>query len=135
MLWSRIEHFLVLSIEPWASVKFLAPVHPQDVNLIRELTKPEERVAIRDVQDWLYLVEAKRASKFTVHPSVMAFTARQVRESMNGVELIFLPRQPADRFGIHAEEFGRILWPELRKGKFSLVAEGVHLLAWRRDPN
>jgi hypothetical protein len=107
------------------------PVSPQDVALIDGLTTPKERVALLMMQDWTTLVEAKRASKFHFLPSAVVFTERQMRESLRDIDLIFLPREPAEKLGITHPDMEPILGPMLRTD-FSVVAETPTLIAWRR---
>ena len=108
------------------------PLDSKDVALIQRLSKPGDRVAILDLQDWLYLVEAKRASKLFVQPGAMIFTQRQLRESLRDLDLIFLPRTPVERFGIQHDNVAEILVPQFKDKKFELVEEGAYLLAWKR---
>jgi len=107
------------------------PVSSQDVALIQGLTKPGERVALLMFQDWPTLIEAKRASKFHFLPSAVVFTERQMRESLRDIDLIFLPRQPADKLGVSHPDMAPILVPLLR-AHFRVVGETPTLLAWRR---
>jgi hypothetical protein len=108
------------------------PLDSKDVALIQRLTKPGDRVAILDVQDWVYLAEAKRASKLFVQPSSMIFTQRQLRESLRDLDLVFLPRAPAEVFGISHGDVAEILVPQFKDKKFELLEEGAYLLAWKR---
>ena len=108
------------------------PLDSKDVALIQRLSKPGDRVAILDLQDWLYLVEAKRASKLFVQPGAMIFTQRQLRESLRDLDLIFLPRTPAEVFGISQGDVAEALVPQFKDKKFELVEEGAYLLAWKR---
>jgi hypothetical protein len=107
------------------------PVSPQDVALIQSLTKPGERVALLAFQDWTTLIEAKRASKFQFLPSGVVFTERQMKESLRDIDLIFLPREPADKLGISHPDIGPILIPMLKQ-QFRVVGETPTMLAWRR---
>ena len=107
------------------------PVSQQDVALIDSLTMPKERVALLMLQDWTILLEAKRASKFQFLPSAVVFTERQMRESLRDIDLIFLPREPAEKLGITHPDMEKILSPMLRSD-FKVVAETPTLLAWRR---
>jgi hypothetical protein len=107
------------------------PVSPQDVALIDRLTKPTDRVALLSFQDWPVLIEARRASKFHFLPSAVIFTERQLKESLRDIDLIFLPREPADKLGVGHPDMAPILVPMLRSN-FEVVAETPTLLAWRR---
>jgi len=107
------------------------PVEFKDVALIQELTQPSDRVALLSLQDWTNLIEAKRASKFHFLPSAVMFTERQMTESLRDLNLIFLPREPADKLGIDNPTMASALLPMLRQ-HFEIVAEGATLLAWRR---
>lgn len=108
------------------------PVARKDVDLIRSLTRPDERVAVYGLQDWVYLVEAQRASKFAELPSKMIFTQRQIDESVRDIDLIFVPRRPAATFGIDTTDgVASILIPQLQT-QFKLIAEGFDLLAFKR---
>jgi hypothetical protein len=106
-------------------------VPPQDVALIDRLTRPDERVALVMIHDWPILIEAKRASKFHFLPSAVVFTERQMRESLRDIDLIILPREPADKLGISHPDMAPILVPML-KDHFEVVDESPTLLAWRR---
>ena len=107
------------------------PVSPVDVALVDRLTKPTERVALLAFQDWTTLIEARRASKFHFLPSAVLFTERQLRDSLRDIDLILLPRYPADTLGITNPDMARSLLPMLRSD-FKVVAETPTLLAWRR---
>ena len=107
------------------------PVSPLDVELVDRLTKPTERVALLAFQDWTTLIEARRASKFHFLPSATVFTERQLRDSLRDIDLIFLPRYPADTLGITNPDMAQSLLPMLRSD-FKVVAETPTLLAWRR---
>lgn len=107
------------------------PVSPLDVAMIDKLTKPTDRVALLAFQDWTTLIEAKRASKFPFLPSPVVFTDRQVKDSVRDIDLIFLPREPADSLGLTNPDLATILLPMLRSN-FKVVAETPTLLAWRR---
>jgi hypothetical protein len=107
------------------------PVSPLDVELVDRLTKPTERVALLAFQDWTTLIEARRASKFHFLPSATVFTERQLRDSLRDIDLIFLPRYPADTLGITNPDIAQSLLPMLRSD-FKVVAETPTLLAWRR---
>jgi hypothetical protein len=110
------------------------PVSVEDVALIDKLTKPTDRVALLSFQDWPILIEAKRASKFHFLPSAVIFTERQLKESLRDIDLIFLPRQPADKLGVIHPDIAPILIPMLRNN-FEVIAETPALLAWRRVGN
>ena len=107
------------------------PVSPLDVDLVDRLTKPTDRVALLAIQDWTTLIEARRASKFHFLPSAVVFTERQLRDSLRDIDLIFLPRYPADTLGITNPDMAQRLLPMLR-GNFKVVGETPTLLAWRR---
>jgi hypothetical protein len=107
------------------------PVSPLDVELVDRLTKPTDRVALLAIQDWTTLIEARRASKFPFLPSAIVFTERQLKESLRDIDLIFLPRYPADTLGITNTNLAPSLVPMLRS-YFEVVAETPTLLAWRR---
>ena len=108
------------------------PIAAKDVELIRQLTRPDDRVAIFGLEDWAYLAEAKRAPKFTMLPSVTVLTHRHLDQSLRDINLIFLPRDPTDTFGIPRSEPGAdVLIPQL-KDHFTVIAEGADLLAWKR---
>ena len=107
------------------------PVSPLDVELVDRLTKPTERVALLAFQDWPTLIEARRASKFPFLPSAVVFTERQLEDSLRDIDLIFLPRYPADTLGIINPDMAKSLIPMLRSS-FKVVAETPTLLAWRR---
>jgi hypothetical protein len=106
-------------------------VSPLDVELVDRLTKPTDRVALLAIQDWTTLIEARRASKFPFLPSAIVFTERQLKESLRDIDLIFLPRYPADTLGITNTNLAPSLVPMLRS-YFEVVAETPTLLAWRR---
>ena len=59
------------------------------------------------------------------------FTERQLRDSLRDIDLIFLPRYPADTLGITNPDMAQSLLPMLRSD-FKVVAETPTLLAWRR---
>jgi hypothetical protein len=107
------------------------PVSPLDVELVDRLTKPTERVALLAFQDWTTLIEARRASKFHFLPSAVLFTERQLRDSLRDIDIILLPRHPADTLGITNPDMAQSLLPMLRSN-FKVVAETPTLLAWRR---
>jgi hypothetical protein len=107
------------------------PVSPLDVELVDRLTKPTERIALLAFQDWTTLIEARRASKFHFLPSAVVFTERQLRDSLRDIDLILLPRYPADTLGITNPDMAQSLLPMLRSN-FKVVAETPTLLAWRR---
>jgi hypothetical protein len=107
------------------------PVSPQDVALIQNLSRPSDRVALLMVEDWPLLIEARRASKFLFLPSAMVFTQRQLTESLRDIDLIILPREPADKLGITNPDLASILIPMLKE-RFRLAGETPTLLAWRR---
>jgi hypothetical protein len=108
------------------------PIVPEDVALITRLTRPGERVALLFMQDWAYLIEARRPSKFHFLPSPDIFTERQLRDSLRDIDLIFLPREPAADLGVTNPQMVAIVVPMLRQG-FSVVDQGAALLAWRRN--
>ena len=107
------------------------PVSPLDVELVDRLTKPTDRVALLAIQDWTTLIEARRASKFHFLPSAVVFTERQLKNSLRDIDLIFLPRYPADTLGVTNPDMARSLLPMLRSD-FKVVGETPTLLAWRR---
>jgi hypothetical protein len=107
-----------------------APVAPDDVKLLTRLTQSGERVALLMLQDWTYLIEARRPSKFYFLPSAVLFTRRQLTESLRDTHLIFLPREPASTLGINHPSILPILLPLLRE-KFEVVDGSPGLLAWR----
>ncbi len=107
------------------------PISPQDVALIDSLSAPKERVALLLMQDWAVLLEARRASKFHFLPSVVVFTQRQLDASLQQLDLVFLPREPADKLGIAHPAMEAILGPMLKRD-FKVVGETPTLLAWRR---
>jgi hypothetical protein len=107
------------------------PVSREDIALISRLTKPSDRVAILNLYDWVYLIEAHRASKFMFLPSAVMFTERQYNESMRGLNLIFLPREPKATLGVEHPSLVPVLDALLRKD-FKVVAQGQNLLAWKR---
>ena len=83
------------------------------------------------LQDWPILIEARRASKFHFLPSAVVFTERQMKESLGEIDLIFLPREPADKLGVSHPDMAPILVPMVRD-HFRVVGETPTLLAWRR---
>ena len=107
---------------------------PLDVELVDRLTKPTERVGLLAFQDWATLIEARRASKFHFLPSAVVFTERQLKDSLRDIDLIFLPRYPAETLGITNPDMAQSLVPMLRSS-FKVVAETPTLLAWRRVGN
>jgi hypothetical protein len=104
---------------------------PDDVALIARLSQPGERVALLFLQDWPLLIETRRASQFHFVPSVDVFTERQLQGSLRDINLIFLPRRPANVLGVTHAEMAAILVPMLKE-KFTVVDESSSLLAWRR---
>ncbi len=102
-----------------------------DVDLITERTDSTERVALIEGLDWTYLIEARRAPKFTFVPSQYLFTHDQVAESVAGIDLVFLPRNSGENFGILNLALREALVSEVRE-HFVLEAEGDNLAAWRR---
>jgi hypothetical protein len=54
-----------------------------------------------------------------------------MKESLRDIDLIFLPRQPADKLGVSHPDMAPILVPML-KDHFRVVGETSTLLAWRR---
>jgi hypothetical protein len=107
------------------------PIARKDVELIRRLTQPDARVAVFGLMDWVYLVEAQRASKFFELPSATILTRRGLDESVRNIDLIFLPRVPPETFGITHGDVAKVLVPQLQKD-FKMIAEGADLLAWKR---
>jgi hypothetical protein len=102
-----------------------------DLDLIRDRTQAQARVAIFSPYDWAFLIDAQRPPKFTFLPSSFIFTRRQLADSIAGVDLLFLPREPSSQFGIEHPELMQALIPELRE-HFVREAEGEVLVAWRR---
>lgn len=107
------------------------PVLPEDVQLIQRLTQPGSRVAILDLRDWQYLIEAKRASKFQLSPSIDIFTRKQLEDGLEDLDLVFLPREPAEVRGIIHGDFRDALLPTWET-TYELAGEGRELLAWKR---
>jgi hypothetical protein len=105
---------------------------PADVALIDRLTRPGDRVALIDWEDWVYLVAAERSSQFPTLPSPMMFTQRQLQRSFcKDLELLFLSNASPDTFGLAGTEAAPILVPDL-KANFELAGTGKRLSAWRR---
>jgi len=105
---------------------------PADVALIDRLTRPGDRVALIDWEDWVYLVAAERASQFPTLPSPMMFTQRQLQSSFcKDLGLLFLPNASPETFGLGNTEVAAILVPDV-KTNFELAGTGKRLSAWRR---
>ncbi len=107
------------------------PVSAEDVALLDRLTGPRERVALLWFHDWPTLIEARRASKFQFIPSSTLFTERQLKDALQGLDMVVLPRNPVETLGITNPNLARSLVPILRSD-FKVVAETPSLLAWRR---
>lgn len=103
----------------------------EDVRLIARLTGPKDRVAILHWYDWAYLIEARRSSKFHFLPSPATFTRRQAKESLQGIDLIFLRKRSDGKPEISHPDLQAELSSKLER-EFRIVAEGRELIALAR---
>lgn len=109
----------------------------RDVALIRQRTKPGERVALYAGYDWLdwpYLINAHRPPLMAHLPSWAIFTKHQLDESwkrMAAAEYWFVPKGPDGKPGIRNRDLADLVLPALEKD-FVLDGVGDRLMAWKR---
>ena len=120
---------------PRAECRRLACAAPRisgkDVEMIASLTKRGERVALLHWNDWAYLIEAQRPSKFWFLPSPATFTRRQLRESLKDLQLVFVSRRTDGSYAIDGPELREALVP-LLNNDFRVIAQGRDLVALAR---
>ncbi len=104
---------------------------PEDVRLIDTLTRPDERVAVLDWNDWAYLIDARRAPKSFFLPSFATFTHRQLDNTLAGLNLVFVTVDARGRYVIVPPELKARLAPLLRRD-FAVVGKGAALVALSR---
>lgn len=103
----------------------------EDVQLIDSLTRPTERVAVLDWNDWAYLIDAERAPKSIFLPSFATFTHRQLDDTVAGLDLVFVTTNADGSYVISPPELDERLGRTLRQ-KFQVVGRGARLTALRR---
>jgi hypothetical protein len=107
----------------------------RDVNLIRQRTKPGERVAIvGNLFDWAYLIDAHRPPLMAFLPSMAIFTQRQLDDSwkrLGAAEYWFVPKGTDGKPKIDNPNLAALVLPVLER---DFVVDGVGdlLVAWKR---
>ncbi len=107
---------------------------PKDIKLIQEKTKPGEQVAIIDLYDWAYLVNAHRPPLMLFLPSTTIFTKRQLTESLNRLKstpYLFLPKGPDKIFNFGHDDLKDNLQTTFEQ-EYQYDGEGERLIAWKR---
>ena len=104
----------------------------EDVRLIDTLTRPDERVAVLDWNDWAYLIDARRAPKSFFLPSFATFTHRQLDNTLAGLNLLFVAVDAHGKYVITPPELEARLAPLLQRD-YTLVGKGTNLVALRRE--
>jgi hypothetical protein len=111
--------------------KGLGEVAAHDVELIRQYSKPGERVAVVSRLDWVYLVAARRAPKLDVVPSTWVFLDSQIDRSLEGADQIFVEIDGEGRPVLPPITFGRRL-AELLQRECVLRTKGTNLALFVR---
>jgi hypothetical protein len=104
----------------------------KDVVLITQRTKAHEQVAIIDLYDWTYLVNAKRPPLMFFLPAIDIFTREQLIQSMQRLEkapYLFLPARSDHQPQIDGPL--NILIPNFHQ-HYVLDGKGEKLVAWKR---
>jgi hypothetical protein len=85
----------------------------EDIRMIVESTRQDQRVAIYDERDWAYLVAAGRSSAFHFLPALVTFTQGQLTRSLQEpVEIAFVPVELPKSYGVKPEELIPGLWED-----------------------
>ncbi len=106
----------------------------RDVALITARSKEHEQIAMIDMYDWTYLINAARPPLMFFLPSPVIFTKRHLDETMlrlKKVNYLFLTKGASDEPEIVHPDIKAIMMPTFHR-EFIKEAEGDKLVVWRR---
>ena len=105
-----------------------------DIDLIKSRTHEGEPVAIIDLFDWTYLIEAHRPPMLNFLPSADTFTKHQLSESLRKIQharYLFLIKEKDKQPHFLNDDFRNALMPTFFEN-YEYDGEGERLVAWRR---